>query len=302
MVDFQVATLLAYRRRWLDRLAQVGVLLLLVAAIIAACLTYARLSHNAVDWMLVFRPAADHLIHGRNPYAALNVSGSTMWFFNPPWALLPVLPTVWMGETGGRAYMLAVSIFAVLFICYRLQLRPGAMLLVLFSLPVLNMLRFGQLEWLVLLGLVLPRPLGLFFLLVKPQVGAIVALVWAYEAWRDEGWYGAYKLIGPVVIAYFLSFMAYGFWLADMFHAPVVGANISVFPWLVPVGLFVGWVALRKGDDRLALGSAPLVAPYVSPTSLTGMVVALARNERLLAVYFVAHWAVSLVGYFVIGG
>src|SRR5690606_38971700 len=69
-----------------------------------------------------------------------------------------------------------------------------------------------NIDWLPLVGFVLPPQIGLFFILIKPQMGLAVALFWLVEAWREGGLREVIRVFGPVGAALALSLALYGLW------------------------------------------------------------------------------------------
>jgi hypothetical protein len=75
-------------------------------------------------------------------------------------------------ENIGRGFLFVVSLAAFAYTDFRLGGKPLALGEFLASPPVLHCLLNSNLDWMPLLGFVLPPPVGLFFLAVKPQVGS----------------------------------------------------------------------------------------------------------------------------------
>lgn len=66
---------------------------------------------------------------------------------------------------------------------FRLKKKIWAAAALLFSPFVIGNASTGNIDWLVVIGLILPRPIGLFLLLLKPQLTAGILLLWLLEAW-----------------------------------------------------------------------------------------------------------------------
>ena len=210
----------------------------------------------AVDFHNYFRPAALGILKGISPY-------ENTGFFNAPWTLLPLLPIALLPESLGRAVLVVVAFLTYAFTAYRLGGKPLAVVFFLLSPTVLADLLNGNLDWLAMVGYVLPHPVGLFFLAVKPQIGAVVGLFWLIEAWREGGWRRALRVFGPFAICLGLSFIIFGLWPLRFQANLSMWWNASLWPMSIPVGLVLLTAALRKRNQRLAMAAAPCLSPYL---------------------------------------
>jgi hypothetical protein len=271
----------------------VGIVLITLAMIgifALASLTPLVIYRNS-DFVNVFSPAGRVLLEGQNPYLRVNRPERSPWFlFNPPWNLIPLIPlSVLPLRLRWGAWML-IEITSILYACYKLGASKIGSVLILASCPMVFTLLSGQLEWQVILGLVLPHPVGLLLLTAKPQIGAFVGLLWVIEAYQ-EGKIGAVvRLIWPLSLVFVISLVLFGFWPRYMLTAPQVGFNLSPFPWLVPLGLFCFYRAVKNKDDLQAFGSSLCLVPYFTPNSLIALPIAFARKVKVQAVLFVAGW------------
>lgn len=153
--------------------SRVILLVVMVLILLVAMVIYLP---PAVDWQDAYRPAAMSLLAGGSPY---EVSG----YFNPPWALLPLLPIAVLPQPLGRALAVMVALVAYAYVAYRLGADRKTMLVFLLSPPVLHGLLNGSLDWLGALGFVMNPQLGLFFVMIKPQLGIAVAVFWLFQSW-----------------------------------------------------------------------------------------------------------------------
>lgn len=209
------------------------------------------------DFETFYVPAARVMLAGESPY---QVDG----FYNPFWVLIPVIPFALMPAPWGFALFASVNIFLYTFSMYRLGVRnlPALVLLTVTLGMVIAMV--GNIEGFFLLGMVLPQPLGLFFLMAKPQTGAAVAIVMAWIEYRQRGMVGLSRLFLPLLGGLLLSILLYGDWFT---HAPAVLSvswNVSLWPWGLVIGLPLLGAALIRKDLRVALMSAPFLSPYVA--------------------------------------
>jgi hypothetical protein len=116
------------------------------------------------------------------------------------------------------------------------------------------------------LGFVLPPPIGLLFILAKPQLGAAVAVFWLVQVWRRRGFAAVLRMFLPVAAAYLLSFALFGFWPGKWFQtgeSPIHIYNQSLWPWGIPIGLALLAASIGRGEIKFAIAASPFLAPYV---------------------------------------
>lgn len=261
---------------------------IVIVALIAAV---AQFAPPGVDWSVVFRPAARELLALRNPY---DVTG----FYNPVWTLLPMLPLALLPERIGRAALLVAGVTAFGYTAYRLGASPLTMAAFLLSPPVLHNLLNSNVEWMVLLGFVLPPQIGLFLVLIKPQTGFAVALFWLIEALRTNGLREAVRIFWPVTATMLLTFALFGLWplrAQDGQNAVSLLWNFSQWPFSIPVGLTLLVVALRRRNIRFAMPASPCLSPYVALHSWSAALAPLVASQPEFLVAFVGLWLIVLI-------
>ena len=141
----------------------------------------------------------------------------------------------------------------------------------------------------------LPPQIGLFLVLAKPQVGLPIALFWLVEAWREGGWRQVVRVFAPVAVAFGLTVVLFGFWFRMWTDQPEQWWNASLFPYSVPVGLYLVYRALKTRDLRWALPAGPCLSPYVLFHSWSVAVLAVVHNQRWTLVVTAALWALILL-------
>jgi len=241
-----------------------------------------------IDWYETFRPAGLVVFRGRSPYA---VEG----FRYAPWTIAAVLPFAWLPERLGRACFFLVSLSAFGYTAYKLGAKPLTLGAFLVSPPVLHCLLNANIDWLPLLGFVLPPQIGLFFVIIKPQVGIGMAVYWGVKSLRHEGWWKTVKLFAPVSIAVLLSFLLFGFW--PMRFAEPVGFwwNASLWPASIPVGMALMASALLREKPEYAMAASPCLSPYVLLHSWSGALVALSRFQPEMVSAVVGLWIMVIL-------
>ena len=242
-----------------------------------------------IDWVDVMRPAALALLNGQSPY-------SVDLFFNPPWALLPLLPFAVLPPEIGNALLFTVRFCIYAYAGFKYKLPISAIAILLLSVPVTHDLYYGNIDFMIILGLMLPRPVGLFLLLVKPQAGAVLALFWIIEEWRNNGFVASAKLAAPVTVAFMLSFLVYGFYPLKATSLIGLEGNLSIFPASLPIALPLLVAAFKNRDESLAMMVGPLLSPYMLLGSLILPLLGLARmNIWYLAASSISLWLMALL-------
>jgi len=211
----------------------------------------------ATDWSSTFYPATHNLLHGENPYMVVK-------FHNPVWALFPLIPFTLMGEYIGGIALFIFNLFTFTFAALRLKARPVAMVAFLLSPLVIFDLCIGNIDSLALVGFLFPAPIGLFFAALKPQIGIAMAIFWAYQAWRMGGLWKVALTFFPTISALALTFLLYGNWIVDKSdHLLGAAWNTSFFPWSIPVGLVLLYLAIHREKLLPSIAASPFLSPYV---------------------------------------
>jgi hypothetical protein len=245
----------------------------------------------AVDWTTSFRPATLTLLSGVSPYGRV-------YIIHAPWGLLMLAPLAVLPEAVGRVMLFFCGIAAYAFVAYRLGGRLISIIFLLISPPVMHLLLNGNIDWLAILGFVIPPQFGLFFISIKPQVGIAVAPFWLIEAWREGGWKQVMKTFAPFTIVLLLSFAIFGLWPAGAETVIKVYFNASLWPLSIPVGLALFVTAIRKQNIKYAIAASPCLSPYVLFYSWSGVLLAIISSipETIAAV--IGLWILVAIRYF----
>jgi hypothetical protein len=284
------------------------------AAIICVLIALAFISPlvpPAIDWHTVFLPATREVLNGRSPYT---VAG----YYYPPWAILPLLPFALLPEEVGRVFLIVVALAVFAYVAQRLGASKIALIAVLVSPLVLHEVLNGNIDWLAVLGVVFPPWLGLFFIVIKPQVGLGVIIFWLVFAWKEGGVKKVIKTFAPVSIAYGVSLIVFGFWPLTINKALIlwwntniwavsipVGmqhiwdlqsvVNSSFWPLSIPVGLALLVTAIRKNDIRYAMGASPCLSPYVLFHSWVVILLAIISSTPETVAAVIGLWILVLI-------
>lgn len=284
-----------------SRAAQISILAVLFVVLVLGVWAGTRNLEGGVDWFTTQRPATLLLLQGRSPYELnfLEEYDGVSYYYNPPWALIPLIPLAILPPALSRAVMIVVSIIASGYCIYKLGASPSMAILYLLSPPILLGVWNANIDWMVLLGFVLPPQIGLFFVLVKPQMGLMVAVFWLIESFRKGGLRETLRVFWPVTVATLLSFVIFGLWpLYAMGNAPVdAGFNASFWPYSIPIGLVAMVAAFRERRIEYALMASPCFTTYITFHSWAGAVAALAKSKVYLTALIIGMWLMGLVVY-----
>jgi hypothetical protein len=240
------------------------------------------------DWIQFFRPATLSLIHGQNPYAIQD-------FHNAPWTLIPFIPFALMPEKAGRAGFFLLNFIGFFYTAYKLGAKPISLILFMTSYPVINCLNGGGIDWLPMLSFVTPAPVSLIFAAMKPQVGIGMGVYWLFESWRVGRVRTIVRNFLPVTLMLCASFALYGFWILTFVGKSQNSVNMSLFPYSVPLGLYLLWVAITQRRARPAMAAGPFLAPYHTLFTLAAPLVALLDHPKLLAIVSACLWIHGIV-------
>ncbi len=251
-----------------------------------------RLQNFNVDWNIAFYPATRLLLHGQNPYAV-------PYFHNPVWALIPLVPCAMLGQQVGGLLLFFFTLFTFAFMGLRFKAKPVALVALLLSPLLFYNLFLGNIDALVLWALLLPPPVGLFLVALKPQVGIGIAAYLAFTSWRDGGWRKLLWTVAPVILGLGVSFLVFGNWMTSS-SEDVLSAywNLSLFPWSVPVGLLVLAVALWRHRETISASASPFLAPYVSLGSWSIALLGLLDSNLLMVGIVFGLWLLYLLNSF----
>ena len=269
--------------------------------IIVGFLIFAALSLGAayflpdgIDWHLTFRPAILAMMGGRSPY---NDPAVLAPFAGAPWVLIPFIPLAYLPENLGRGVLFSIGVFSFAFAAIRMGARPAALVAFLLSPVVFHCLLNSNLDFLPIVGFILPPQVGLFFMAAKPQMGMVVGAFWFVQSWRSGGWREALRVFGPATGALIISFFVYGIWPENA--AKILDwsrhINASLWPQSIPVGLALAVTAFRLKDMRYAIAASPLLSPYLLFHSWSGALFAVLASPAESIAAVVGLWVLVLL-------
>lgn len=240
------------------------------------------------DWHGCFVPAIKQIIQLNSPY-------SVPCYYNPPWAALLLTPFTLLRNQAHDIAVVFTASMALGWYIHRQGWPLWGLLFLAFTAPVVSMLTFGNLEWLVVFGATLPPRWGLILLAIKPQAGVGLIAYWTVKAWRRHRILGIVQLFIPLTTAAALSFLVLGRFWAYGSHLPNTSWNSSIWPYSLPFGALLLLGGIATSQAALALAASPLLSPYAAIYSFTPLVLALARFPKILAGVVLLQWAAILL-------
>lgn len=243
------------------------------------------------DW-LVFSMAVHAFLNGQNPYL---VGDGFYKVFEPFWTYIILSPIVLLPFQWGGVMHILISLASYMYTAIRLGANRTQLILFLTSGTVIGSIYCGNIDWLVTAGLWMPPQIGLFFVMMKPQIGICVALYWAYISWKDGGINRLIRVFAPVTVAYLISFWMYGFWFLHLGNMKNNPASVSIFPVLLPVALFLLVKSIHRQESKLSSVASPMLAPYVSPFNLSVALLNLFEYPTLYILAWILLWILTVV-------
>lgn len=242
-----------------------------------------------MDWEQTYRPAALAMARGESPY-------SVSIFYAAPWSVIPLIPFALLPKNIGNLTIFLLGLFAFAYISYKLGAGPGSMTIFLLSASVVGCLIFGNIEWMPLLGLILPAPIGLIFAVIKPQVGIGIVIYWFVHTLRSKGIWETFKVFLPVTIVTLISFWMFGFWpmlflkTLEQSENSVLDYNTSLWPQGAFIGLWLLYKAFKKEEPETAIAASPFLSPYALQFTWVSVLAGLIKKPREMLLVSLGLW------------
>lgn len=145
---------------------------------------------------------------------------------------------------------------------------------------------YGNIEWLIILTLVLDPSFGVLAAMLKPQLGFVIAAVLLLDLWRVRRLRAV--LLAIVIIGVYVASYAAGMRWENLTQTVW---NISPWPYAIPIGLVLAAYAIIKRSRFSALAATPFLSPYLgSPSSWVGLLPLLSKKRGLLIMAVIASW------------
>ena len=240
---------------------------------------------DALDWRYTFYEVA------KAPLRLYDNTGITYL----PWAALLLAPFKLLPYP----LSLAVNSYLNLFLLALLVVKNGgrklSLLLALTSFPMLSLIANGSVEWMPMIGFLIQGGWGVVFLLLKPQSGIFVAINWFKRTPNKI------RFLAPTAVTVLASYVIWPGWpwkLIGIFKIakPIFDeVGYSPWPWAIPLGLFLLYLAWKKSDDLLAIAGTLCLSPYFAAHSLTiafGLLAARSRKWGIIAWFLLWLWPI----------
>ncbi len=247
------------RPKSIELMIALGLFCLAVVAVAVSPVAY------GVDW-IVFHDAGQRVWTGARLYGEPT---SYQYYYNPPWLAVALTPLGLLPFRWGWAIVSVASLTIVVALARRWQLGLARLCFALLSPPVLYIVMYGQIDALVLGGILLPTWCWLLVATAKPQVA--IGLVFGV---RRGQWMRAIVLTSAFLLA---SFVLFGNWPVQLLQqpAPFVGSTHNLWqglwPVQIPAGVALVLFGIRRQDERFLVAASPLLSPYAAVSSLLGL-------------------------------
>lgn len=194
--------------------------------------------------------------------------------FYPPWTQIIVNQLTW-------PFLIGLTLTGFTLAVIKRSVHPVSIAMAFFSLPLMWTLFLGQLEGIVLVGL-----LGIPWLaplaLVKPQVS-----IFAFGATK--------KYILVAIIFLLISILIWGLWPINTLNVESFYAegrypqNIGLGLWGLPIALVAIWFS--RGDMDMLMLSGTFMLPHLIPYNLLPVIPAIARlNPKTAIIAVIFSW------------
>ncbi|MCQ3933134.1 MAG: hypothetical protein DPW16_22020 [Chloroflexi bacterium] len=243
------------------------------------------------DW-LTLDHAARRLVAGDSLYGIQDPH----FYANPPHVAALLVPITYLPPRLSYALVAALTLTLTLLLVGRWceEAVPLKTLLTIFSPPMFYILLHGQIDILVLAGVLLPPSWWGLVAITKPQIVLGLVLGIPRRHWVKAG------LIVGVMLT--LSLLLLGNWITDWL---TYGSRLTAYPhnlwrgmwpFQVPLGLFFGLQGIRYHNEKLLVAASPFLVPYAALSSFIGVwLVALSDLNRWQAMaLWVGWWLVVL--------
>lgn len=247
------------------------------------------------DWR-AFHGAAQRVLDRSTPLYG-TPTFADYYYYNPPWLAVLLTPTAPFAARIGWGIVSAASLVIALALLRRWLDHPGYIkpVLVLLSPAMLYMLLHGQIDLLILAGVLLPMEWWGLVALTKPQTAlGLVAMIFPHH------WLRAAIILGVVAIP---SVALLGPWPLDLLDQPrpfvEMGHNLwlNLWPFQIPVGVLLIVLGYSRKDERLLIAGSPFLSPYAAMSSMIGPWIAAITflNDWQALAVFVSWWGAVIL-------
>jgi hypothetical protein len=241
------------------------------------------------DWDKTYIAGVIAFLTGRDPYS------STQLFASPPWSLFVLTPFFWVPPQLAMIFPL----LALFYLSVR-QKKKYLLPIVGLSFPFIACSVYGNVDWIVMIGVVIGGPFGTILDTVKPQAGIFAVVAELAKRNTNES---RLKLLLPLAVLVLLTVPLLASWWHWMF---IIGdmndgiRNFSLFPFTIPLGLAGLYLTWRRKDPLWGVVASLSFSPYFYIHSLLPLLFLLAdRNWKWGLAASLFTWAI--VGLIIVG-
>lgn len=225
------------------------------------------------------------------------------YYVYAPWGILPLIPFALLPPLAAHGLYFATCFYILVYIAWRLHAGPLAIAAFMLSPTAIGALLVGNIDPVVISGMLFPPIVGLVILMIKPQIGAGVALYYLIHTVREKHWLEGLKVFSPVAAGFGLALIFFPIWYVRVINSPANVWNRSLFPYAIPLALLLLWMAVRRRNPYFALASTAFLTPYL--TFYTYIIVQIGllhedvenyiRRDLLQLIMTVFLWAIMLI-------
>jgi hypothetical protein len=250
---------------------------------------------EADDWIIFYET-------GQRVWAGAPLYGTPThfnYYTYPPWLAVVIAPLSLLPIRWGWAALCCISLCVTLVLARRWQTGLVRPILAMVSPAMAYIILHGQVDALLLAGLLLPREWWFLVGLTKPQV--TLGLILGVERQRI---FRAAALSGLIFL---ISIVWLGNWPLQLLRQPAAFVYathnlwLGLWPFQVPAGVALILLGVKRQDERLLVAASPFLAPYAATSSLLGPWLAVASflNDWEAALVWVCWWGAVLYRYLV---
>ncbi len=232
----------------------------LVAAVLVGLfglIAFLAASLPTADFYGNFYAAARSVLQGHSPYDAIG-------YICAPWGVIPLIPFTLLPPLAAHGLYFATCLYILVYVAWRLGANALAIVAFILSPTAIGALLVGNLDPVVVSGMLFPPSIGLLVLLMKPQIGAGVALYYLGDWLRNRDWLEGARSLLPSAAAFSLAVMFFPIWFNRAANNASDIWNRTLFPYSIPVALLLLWMAFRNRNPYFALASTAFLAPYLT--------------------------------------
>lgn len=262
-------------------------LFLIGFVLIISILIFSSVPPQAVDWHYVFYPVSQSVF---KPY-------SIQGFINPPWITIILYPFHFLSEQTSLVINATLNFTIFFSLIYKKRGNLLSILLTFTSYPFISSVANGTIEWIPALGFFFPNALGIILILTKPQVGLLAGIDWFIRKKNKVSFIGVPALwIG-------ISFLVWKNWpmllWSNAQNTPIKTWNMSLFPWLIPIGILLVFYMVRykpENGELFGVIATFCFVPYWAVYSLTILfVLSSIRYPRLSFIFWILLWLYPII-------